>query len=540
MKRRIFTISICFVIILSLLCTSVFGFELNTPYSFSYFKFKAIDTYEHQLSGTYVLIDSQEFLALVTQAILWNSSFLQWTNDAPINTYNAIFSRSTSQDFLVIAMKLGAFWFKQEVIDNPPNHSVFINGIELNPSQHNSFTLQTYHFPYDDYIVVDNVLNYSSGSQQQYVIAQNDAQHVIAFDPQTNPIMISILHRLEDIQAIASLISYNTSSGNTLLNSIISNISTTNNTLSDINTKLTSIYNSLIVTNNILNQLLQYDSLFHDQFTDIYDGILDFYNDFLIEISTVENDLESIDTHLINFRSNFGQYAASALSYFQSMDSHLDNIDGTLSDIWDEMNGEALKDVNVPGSSSPNLWQLIKTSISTGISGIAQFFNLIFGNLSDFSTSANNGYSYLGNIDSYTGIAYDPLNLSGYTSVTLLPYSETYINSNECVWNAQADGTIYYTCTGNGTNSYSVFHVKTLQANFVLSPGTYRIYGPNTGHVYVYVNKQVNGVSTNIAFTSTGSASFTLNASTQITMGYQIRGNIREYGHFTPCFERLE
>ena len=447
------SICLCFSLIVPVSGTVEYGEVVN----FTSIRFYGIESNTHNLNGTYTVIDSNEFLALVTSCMALNDNFRVYTESEPYSVFTARFNDSTSQDFAVVTFRTGTYYFSDSFLEHYVSGNTYlVNGVDLDPGTLDYFTLTTTNCLFDDSLTVSNV-GYSG---QTYLVAKNDADRVLCFDIGTNPVMSSILSRLTQIRTnVATItekitsIETKTNAIHSLMSSIYSGINNLHSDLNDVNSKLTSINSSLSSISTLCTSILSGVDSIDDAIT--------------LYFPVFHNDLSDIDSDLNTFRTNFSNYAVTMISQAQTANSTLSNIDDQLEDINDLLNGTALQGVTVQGSYYPNLWSLIKSTVTTSLSGFGLFFTLLQGFVNNFSGPASQAFSVIDTIDLYSPVDYDPVNISSPLFVfpgRIASSGDTTIQT----WAGSNNILVSNTSVSNGTYQYAI-------SSIYLDPGVYTL-----------------------------------------------------------------
>ena len=299
-----------------MLCTSVLAYDYGSVNNFNLFRFYG-ESSNHSLSGTYTIIDSNEFLALVTACMAVNDEFREWCGQDPYAVMSARFNDSTSQDFMVITYAPREYMYKESVLADPPVDPIMVNGLLLDPYNHDGFILYDSNCLFDDSLTVNNCF----GDTYKLLVAKNDADRVLCFDIGTQPVMSTILARLTSIRDNVASITPYMSSFSTVLTNIYYALGTLDTDLGNLNNRLQSINTEITVIKSLCQSLLGNSN-----------SELSLLNSYLPEF---DNDLDDIATDLTLFRTNFATYASAALAEMEQANDSLDDINGTLSDIND-------------------------------------------------------------------------------------------------------------------------------------------------------------------------------------------------------------
>ena len=471
-----------------MLCTSVLAYDYGSVNNFDLFRFYG-ESSNHSLNGTYTIIDSNEFLALITACMAVNDEFREWCGQDPYAVMSARFNDSTSQDFMVVTYAPREYMYKESVLADPPVDPIMVNGLLLDPYNHDGFILYDSNCIFDDSLTVNNCF----GDTYKLLVAKNDADRVLCFDIGTQPVMSTILARLTSIRNDVAAIKPYMSDFSTVLTNIYYALGTLDTDLGNLNNRLQSINTEITVIKGLCQSLLGNSN-----------SELTLLNNYLPEF---DDDLDDIAADLTLFRTNFATYASAALAEMEQANDSLEDINGTLSDINDMLNGKALEDVPVSGGStgySGNLWGLIKFGVTSTINGFAQFFDSIISTLAYFTTTGSQGFSAFANLDQYETVNYRP----GF-AVNILN-----INSNVTNYGVKA------TFNSNSVTLKQVSNLstgsKTLNSsNFTLSAGTYEFVSSSasSGWPYVSLYRQQAG---NYGTIVSRNGSFTLNSTTTV------------------------
>lgn len=422
--------------------------------NFSSVRLYGLETNTHSLNGTYTVIDSNEFLALVTACMAINDQYQIVTDSDPYDFLTARFNDSTSQDYIVVAFRTGSYDIRPQLTANAQYYNnLNINGVNIDPSTQTYFVLTNTNCIFDDSLTISNVGTHGD----TFLIAKNDADRVLCFDVGTQPVMSSILSRLTSIRDnVNSIATYMPSITNILtniytgVNSMTSNVSSINALLGGISTKLTSI-------NNTCNSLLTAEQAI--------EADLDSY------LPDFDNYLDSIDSELQVFYNNFTTYASSVLTQMQDANDTLSSINSNLDDMMDMMNGTALQNVQVPGAGI-NLWSLIKNSVSTSINGLGSFFRTIFTAIGWFVTPAMSAFDDFGNISNYESVPYNP----GFRVVIPGNFGQQTLTTGKVTITTDNTLVIIEQSEYVGNSSYS----QTTIGSVYLEPGQYTLSDAGT------------------------------------------------------------
>lgn len=429
--------------------------------NFSSVRLYGLESNSHSLNGTYTVIDSNEFLALVTACMAINDQYQIVTDSDPYDFLTARFNDSTSQDYIVIAFRTGSYDIRPQLTSNAQYYNnLNINGLNIDPSTQTYFILTNTNCIFDDSLTISNV-----GSRgDTFLIAKNDADRVLCFDVGTQPVMSSILARLTSIRDNVAVISSYIPSMSSVLSNIYTALSTSNTNLSNIYSRLGSINSTLSAISTICSSML---SELQDT-----NATLELY------IPEIENDLDDISDSLTSFYQSFSTYSTNMIAQAQAANTTLSDINDTMTGIEDLLNGESLKEVTVPGSNSPNLWSLIKSSVSTGISGFGQFFNLIFTILGTFSYNAGQAFSAINQIDLYNPVIYNPTNM--VQELISFPY-RLIVDGDTTIISSGTNLTLINTTISTGQYRYPVTSIYLDPGQYVLNSnipsniGTFRL-----------------------------------------------------------------
>ena len=525
MKRRI-SVFTSLLLVFSLVIQPVLAYDYGSVNSFSKVRFYGIETSNHNLSGTYTIIDSVEFLSLVTAAMSLNDGFRVWTNQDVYQVLNARFNDSTSQDFMVLTFRPGEYQYTPNVKNawfGSGQNEVNVNGILLDPANYTAFNLYHSNCMFDDYLTVTNV----GGFGYDLDVAKNDADRVLCFDVGTQPVMANILSNLTSISnSVASINSYcsNISYNSQMLSSIYSAVNQCATELYSIDSKLTSISTTLSTISN--NISLTYSRLGD---TNTYlDSIESYISD---SFPIFEDDLDQLVSDLQTFSYNFSVYSSQVISQLQHTNDTLDDMSQTLTGIEDLMNGESLKTVPVSGTNF-NLWGLIKTGVSTALVGLGNFFNLIFDSITLFATSGAAGFQELRDVDQFTSIPYSPT----YLSFNLVPPLQIRDYNATGFSMSVTNGNIH--CSAPGENTNLTRTSINLNPTFTLEPGDYVVY---YGVSYTPVGVQIRSSDTVICSNDTSTESrFSLSESKSITIRIRARRDMEYSVDFYPVISKIE
>ena len=117
MKKRFIYSFISFILIVSILCTSVFGADTGTYYPFNSIQLQ-LDYTDRSLSGYWVWVDPAEFLTYVVSAYQYNSAFEMYYDAAPAQIQQCSFySNGNWYHGQVISFKTGTYYLNDTNID---------------------------------------------------------------------------------------------------------------------------------------------------------------------------------------------------------------------------------------------------------------------------------------------------------------------------------------------------------------------------------------------------------------------------------------
>lgn len=398
MSKHLFYRIIVLIVIISLLCVNVFAAVGDREY-FTRLFFTNLGNTQLNRSGYFKFVSDEEMLTYITMMYDLNIDFYDTFYQAPYSIQNIEFGYSFNTHVMVPCMIYGDLTAKV-------SGWYSLHGMPAQLTINQPYYWSYNNMPFPGHFYVNNIVpNPNTGATYNVVLATDDESNILAYMPGSDNSISSISQSLSSIVSSLSSISNYAGSMNTTLSSILTGINTSNSSLSTIATRLSTINTNLTGIANRVQTLISNTNLTNE--------MLDQLGNFIVmNWPNLEADLESIDSHLVTFNQQFNNYASTVLTRLQSIDTTVNHMDDTLDEMMDHFNGEALKDVPVEGTNM-NLWSVIKSSVSNGISGLGSFFKLLFGYIGHFAGQSSGSFGYIDGIDHYNDGYYTPQDLTG-------------------------------------------------------------------------------------------------------------------------------
>lgn len=525
MSKRVFFDIVCIVLSISLVLINCSAYTLDSDedFYFSKLEFKHLEsnTTEHSLTGYITSMSDTEFLNTVSLIYNYNLDFLDKFTIVPYSIQQVEFRDFEYEvECLVPCMKSGDLTPKV-------TGQYSLNGRPYSLTAGAPINWYSGNMPFEYLFTVANVYasanlgpyNYILGGKYKEFSDGTRMGRILTYQYGNESSSLDIIGSLDSITSSLSSISSNVISANSLLSNIYSSISNNNNNLSAIASTLSSIDSKVSTIVSTANSILSAVNVTNNVLDDTYQ-LLD------ESFTTLDNDLVSIDYNLGIFSSNFSSYASSVLNILNSIDGTTQHIDETLDQMMEHFNGTALEGVTVEGSNSPNLWQLIKSSVSTGLSGLGQYFALLFKSITEFASQAVLAFGYFGgssDISNYSPVQYNP------TDLTIPPDSNIFaepvqLNINNSKYVIKGSGNSY-NIESLGNDTTTGFWAIIPKNSVTLTAGNYILYRfSDNSNAYVTIFNSSGGARIKQSPTTTSSIGFTLSSDTSILVNLYVNG----------------
>lgn len=446
----------------------------------------------------YIVVDQVEFLNSVVQGFMANLAWEQYVNFTP---YSVQHCEINYKYYRCITAPRFDF-----TLDTSLGSYVSINGFSYSTGTSYTFPNSTSDLYFDRAITLRGSQTTSSGHSQKtayaYGIYKNPIIRLMVCDDSDNSIN-TITDYLDSIRINVYAIATSQNSAITFLSNLYTAVSNISSDVTTIKNYLSSISTNVSAISSTCSSILTQ--------SEVNGQLLEDINDFITyHFPIIEDDLYYINSSINTFRSDFNTFALNCLSSLNSIDTTTQSIDDNLDELLQLQKGTALQNVNVStsGGSTFSLWNIIKNSVTLGLSATGGFFSGLFDLLGIFGQYSS-GFDSFRTLSTISPVTYVPEDLV-IANNNLFPGESIVVSDGSNGYSVVFNGTIVNYTVNNPSDSFLRYDT----VSFTLEPGNYVLYGVHGSSNKHALLLRKNGNTTFGSYVYSDNYPFTLTATT--------------------------